>query len=319
MAEPARLTGALAPDALRCAAAWDTWLVAERRAARHTLDAYRRDVAGFLLFLHEHLGVAVAVADLAGLSVGDFRAWLASLRRAGLQASSTARALSAVRGFFRYCARNGLFECPAVQAVRSPKLPQPVPKALGVGEAAEVLDAAALMAEEPWVQARDLAVVTLLYGAGLRIAEALALDRRDAPFGDALHVTGKGGKDRLVPVLPVVAAAVEAYLGLVPFRQAPADPLFLGTKGGRLGARRVQELMARLRGALGLPASATPHALRHSFATHLLGAGGDLRTIQELLGHASLTTTQRYTKVDTAALLSAYDRAHPRGRGRPPA
>jgi len=312
MAAPAGLGFLPDPATAAAVARWQAWLRAERRASPHTLDAYLRDLWQFLDFLGTHLGGAPGPTELAALKPLDFRAWLARRHRAEYEPASTARALSAVRGFFRFAAKNGLFANGALSAVRAPRLKPGVPKALTAGEALHAVEAAGTVADEPWVQARDAAVVTLLYAAGLRIAEALSLRRRDAPLPEAMTIRGKGGKDRLVPLLPVARAAVDAYLGLVPFALAPAGPLFVGLKGGPLGARRVQELMQRLRGALGLPAEATPHALRHSFATHLLGAGGDLRTIQELLGHASLSTTQRYTAVDAAALLAAYDRAHPR-------
>ena len=300
-------------------AAWEDWLAIERRASGHTVAAYGRDLAGFLDFLTDHLGGEPGLNDLAGLRAGDFRAWLA--RRAGqdFARTSIARALSVVRGFFRFLERRGYLANPAIAAVRTPKLPRTVPRPLAEGDALEVVaeagSGAGEAAEAGWVARRDIAVFTLLYGCGLRISEALALDRRVAPLGETLTVLGKGGKERRLPVLPAVQLALDDYLAACPFEPGPDGPLFLGVRGRRLGAREVQRRMQDLRGRLGLPDSATPHALRHSFATHLLAGGGDLRAIQELLGHASLSTTQRYTGVDASRLRAVYDAAHPRARG----
>ncbi len=306
----------------RAVAGWYDRLAAERRASPHTLDAYARDLSAFLGFLARHTGGPPGLSVLDDLKPGDFRAWLARRTREGLARSSTARALSVVRGFFRYLDREGLVHNAAISAVRSPKLPHAVPRALSVDEAAEVLGAAAspLDGETPaWVAARDTAIFALLYGCGLRIGEALGLDRRDAtPWAEGsaetMVIDGKGGKQRLVPLLPAVRRAVADYLRLYP-GCLPADgPLFVGVRGGRLNPRMVQGRLAELRAQLGLPAQATPHALRHSFATHLLAGGGDLRTIQELLGHASLSTTQRYTDVDASRLMEVYRHAHPRAK-----
>ena len=296
------------------AARWRTWLQSERRYSEHTLTGYNRDLNGFLEFVAQHLGRAPGLDDLAALRSLDFRAYLARRRNDGLAPASLARALSVVRGFFRFCERQGLLANAAIHNLRTPKQPHGVPKPLTVNEAAAALDAVAMLSDEPWVQARDAAVLTLLYGCGLRIAEALGLNRDQAPLQDSLMVRGKGGKERLVPVLPVVAAAVRAYLDLCPFELPGQGPLFLGVRGKRLDQRIVRGQMQRLRIALGLPATATPHALRHSFATHLLSGGGDLRTIQELLGHASLSTTQRYTEVNAEHLLDVYRKAHPQAR-----
>lgn len=302
-------------DLLQAIERWHRWLESERRVADLTLAAYRRDVGGFLAFLNEHLAEDVTLAALAGLRTTDFRAWLARRQREGFDAASTARALSAVRGFFGFLARRGLADNAAIQAVRTPKRRARLPRPLSPDDARATVAEAGRATDEAWVQARDVAVIGLLYGCGLRISEALGLNRRAAPLGDTVVVDGKGGKQRLVPVLDAVARGVDRYLDLCPFVQAPDDPLFLGVKGKRLNPRIIQLRVAELRGALGLPESATPHALRHSFATHLLSAGGDLRTIQELLGHASLSTTQRYTEVDTEALMAAYNAAHPRAKG----
>jgi len=311
MAEPAGLT--TSPSGLPAAIeGWRRWLEAERRAAGHTTSAYLRDLAAFLDFLAGHLGGPATLEALAGLKPADFRAWLAMRAGAGYRKTSTARALSSVRSFFRYLKRAGLAENAAIGQMRGPKLPHGVPKPLTESEAAATLEQAGALAGADWIGKRDAAVLALLYGCGLRIDEALSLDLGDRPAGETMMVRGKGGKDRVVPVLPAVHEAIETYLAACPYPLSRAGALFVGARGGRLGARTVQGLMAKLRVRLGLPASATPHALRHSFATHLLAAGGDLRAIQELLGHASLSTTQRYTDVDADALLAVYDRAHPR-------
>ncbi len=307
---------AIADAALRRAAGhWYDQLSAERRASPHTLAAYVRDLGAFLDFLAFHQGGPPGLADLAALKAGDFRAWLAHRTQAGLARSSTARALSVVRGFFRFLDREALAHNAAIGAIRSPRRTRAVPKALAVAETSELIAAAGEPERDtsaPWVAARDVAVLTMLYGCGLRISEALGLNRRDVPTGGSLTVDGKGGKQRRVPVLPIVDNAIAAYVAVCPYRLAPDGPLFVGVRGGRLNPRIVQARMQSLRAQLGLPKEATPHALRHSFATHLLGAGGDLRAIQELLGHASLSTTQRYTDVDAERLLEVYDRAHPR-------
>jgi integrase/recombinase XerC len=292
---------------------WRAWLAHERRASPHTLDAYDRDLRLFLGFLAGHLGGAPSLADLAALRPGDFRAFLASEQARGRAKASVARSLSVVRNLLKFLSRRGLAENAAIGSVRTPKLARPVPKALSIPEAAELLDQAELEGSEPWHGARDAAMLALLYGAGLRLGEALALARRDAPVAERpLTIMGKGRKTRLVPILPQVAAAVAAYLSACPWNPGPDGPLFLGARGGRLHPRLVQGMVARLRRGLGLPESATPHALRHSFATHLLAEGADLRAIQELLGHASLATTQRYTKVDLTQLLQVHRAAHPR-------
>ncbi len=308
------------PAAADLATAVETWLsrlADERRRSEHTIAAYRRDVSDLLGFLTEHRGAAVDLAALGELTVRDVRAWLARRAAEGRARTSTARALSAVRVLFRHLEREGVPVSSALSLVRAPKTPRGVPRPLSEGQAKAVVDLNTVSAGSPdWTARRDTAVLLLLYGCGLRIGEALGLDRADAPAADAklhsLMITGKGNKQRVVPVLPVVAEAIADYLAACPYSLAPGDPLFVGVRGKRLQPRLVQQTMARLRGALGLPASATPHALRHSFATHLLAGGGDLRTIQELLGHASLSTTQRYTEVDEAGLLAAYAAAHPR-------
>jgi integrase/recombinase XerC len=306
---------AVAPDLSAAIAEWQSWLAAERRTSPHTLAAYGSDLAFFLDFLAEHLGEVPSLEELATLRAADFRAWLAHRAGKGLERSSTARALSTVRGFFRFLDRRGLVHNPALAAVRTPKLPRSLPKPIAESEALAVPDTAVELASSPWQGKRDKAILALLYGAGLRIGEALGLTRREAPQKPGMiAITGKGSKQRLVPILPVVADAVADYVKTCPWHLAPNGPLFVGARGGPLNPRLVQRQMEKLRGALLLPDTATPHALRHSFATHLLAGGGDLRAIQELLGHASLSTTQRYTEVDSARLAAVYDKAHPRAR-----
>jgi integrase/recombinase XerC len=296
---------------------WIGQLAAERRASDHTVAAYRRDVGDFIDFMAAHFGEDVSCRILSALKPGDFRAWLAMRGGRAYARSSTARALSAVRTFFRHLDREGLVRNAAIGAVRAPRLPRSVPKALTESETDDLLAAAGTPARPggpSWVAARDLAVILLLYGCGLRISEALSLDRDDVPRDGALTITGKGGKTRMVPVLPVVVQAIDDYLRRCPHGAGAEGPLFVGMRGGRLNARTVQKRIQELRAELDLPPETTPHAMRHSFATHLLGAGGDLRAIQELLGHASLSTTQRYTDVDSARLRDVYARAHPRAR-----
>ncbi|MGO8921090.1 MAG: tyrosine recombinase XerC [Stellaceae bacterium] len=306
---------AAAPDLVEAIARWQRWLGDERRASPHTLAAYGSDLAAFLDFLGEHRGAEPSLAELGALTPADFRAYLAARAGDAAARSSTARGLSVLRGFFRFLDRRGLVRNAALAAVRTPKLPRSVPKALSADDADTALDAAE-DARAPWIGKRDVAILTLLYGCGLRLGEALGLTRRQAPVAPGpLTVTGKGNKTRQVPVLPQVAEAVAGYLALCPYRLAPEEPLFLGARGGPLHPRLVQKKMQELRAQLGLPEKATPHALRHSFATHLLAGGGDLRAIQELLGHASLTTTQRYTAIDAARLIAVYDKAHPRAKG----
>jgi len=294
-------------------AAWLTWLQAQRRASPHSLDAYRRDLAGFVGFLAEHRGEPPSLASFARLDRNDIRAWLTARAARGLMASSTSRALSALRGFFRFLARRGLAENAAALTMRNPRTARSVPKALTAAEVDDALDGIGELSDEPWIAKRDAALLTLLYGCGLRLGEALSLARADLRAARAgyLTVTGKGRKQRRLPVLPIVAEALDDYVAACPYRH---DPLFLGARGGPLNPRIVQDRLQRLRLLLGLPDTATPHALRHSFATHLLAGGADLRAIQELLGHASLSTTQRYTEVDAAALMAVYDRAHPRAK-----
>jgi len=291
--------------------AWRRDLGAVRRLAPKTLEAYGRDLGQFLNFLGPHSGGPVSIATLRDMRAADLRAFMAKRREDGIEARSLARGLSAIKSFFRFLEREGVLATEALNIVRTPKTKKSLPKALTVREAKATIATTDELEDRPWVAARDMAVLSLCYGAGLRISEALALSRADLD-GPALRVTGKGGKTRLVPLIDNVRASIETYLKLCPFPLTPSQPLFRGVKGGVLSPRLIQSRMTQLRGALGLPPSATPHALRHSFATHLLGRGGDLRAIQELLGHASLSTTQIYTGVDTERLLDAYRAAHPR-------
>ncbi len=296
---------------------WLEHLGAERRYSPKTLEAYGRDVRQWLGFLAEHLGKKLTLADLEQLEPRDVRAFLAARRAAGLTGRSLMRTLAGTRSFARHLERNGKGAVGALSAVRSPKLPKTLPKPLAVSAAKRIVETELRAGEdrEPWILARDAAVLALLYGSGLRISEALALERHEVPEpgqGDAIVVTGKGNKTRMVPVLQQVLGLIADYVAICPYGLAAEDPLFVGAKGGRLSPRIVQLAMAGLRGALGLPQTATPHALRHSFATHLLARGGDLRAIQELLGHASLSTTQIYTEVDAERLIEIYRNAHPR-------
>lgn len=298
-----------------CRDALQTWLQglsALNGAAAHTISAYQGDLAGFLIFMTEHSGTPQGLGALARISTTDMRAWMARERSSGTGARSLARKLSAVKSFYRWLAEREGFEPTAVLAARAPKFQKKLPRPLAEEAARAVIEAVEGQSETDWVAARDVAVVTMLYGCGLRISEALGLEGRHAPLPASLRISGKGGKERLVPVIDAARKAVDHYLQLSPHPQAPDKPLFRGVRGGALNPRQIQGAMARARAQLGLPATATPHALRHSFATHLLEAGGDLRAIQELLGHASLSTTQAYTAVDTAHLMAVYNRSHPK-------
>ena len=303
-----------APDVAAEIGRWLGYLGAERRMSPKTLEAYARDVGQFLDFLTQHLGGAPSLKALARLSPADVRAFMAARRSEGLSSRSLMRVMAGTRSFARFLERNGKGKVGALSAVRAPKIGKTLPKPLAIAAAKRISDTDLRDGEarEPWVIARDAAVLGLLYGSGLRISEALSLKRKDFSKRDAITVTGKGNKTRMVPVLRQVAKLISDYVALCPI-DLPADgALFVGTRGGPLSPRVVQLAMATLRGALGLPDTATPHALRHSFATHLLARGGDLRAIQELLGHASLSTTQIYTAVDSERLLEVYASAHPR-------
>jgi|TARA_R100000935_G_scaffold48887_2_gene73762 integrase/recombinase XerC len=306
----------LSPDASadQAVVAWLAYLTQERRASPRTVESYGAAGRRYVAFLQQHRGGGLTVGGLGGVQTAELRAWLAHLRQGEhpLAPRSLSQALSAVRGFHRYLDRRLGVANAAVTLVRGPRIKPGAPRPVTEDQARGLIAEPGLDPDrEGWEASRDAAVLTLLYGCGLRISEALSLKRSDAPLGEGLRITGKGGKARLVPVLPAVAEAITDYLGELPFILAPDDALFRAKRGGPLSPRHVQATVQILRGRLGLPDSATPHALRHSFATHLLGAGADLRSIQDLLGHASLSTTQRYTEVDAARLLAAYAKAHP--------
>jgi integrase/recombinase XerC len=303
----------VATDLRQTLAAWFAHLAGERQSSPHTLVAYERDLRQFLNWLKEDQARPPALADLATLDAKRLRAFMAARRRAGLSSRSLARTMSALRAYFRWLEAEDVGHNRAILQIALPKVPHGIPKPLTVAKAAAVVDGAAT-GELRWLAARDTAVLLLLYCCGLRISEALGMRRGEAPLPgrDVVRITGKGGKERMVPVLPIAQHAVRDYLDLCPYPLAADAPLFLGAKGGPLRARIVQLLMQNLRIGLGLPETATPHALRHSFATHLLSAGADLRQIQELLGHASLSTTQVYTEVDRDRLMAVYAKAHPR-------
>ncbi len=302
----------ISPAAADALEGWLTHQRALKGSAENTLKAYHGDVVDFLAFITGHKGAPQGLGALSDMSVTDMRAWMAHTRSTGVSARSLARKLSAVKAFYKWLADREGFEPTAVLSTRAPKFQKKLPRPLAEDAARDLIDAIELQSEKPWVAARDVAVVTVLWGCGLRISEALSLQGKDAPLPSSLRIIGKGGKERVVPVLPAAQAAVDNYLKSCPFLIEQDGPLFRAVRGGALAPGAIQKVMARARMQLGLPASATPHAMRHSFATHLLNAGGDLRAIQELLGHASLSTTQAYTAVDTARLMEVYDRAHPK-------
>ncbi|MCC1494690.1 tyrosine recombinase XerC [Cognatishimia sp. F0-27] len=293
------------------------WLESTRALkgrSKNTIAAYGNDVADFIAFLTAHHAEPQGLAPLARVSVLDMRAYLAHLRGGGLGSRSMARKLSAVKSFYRWLAEREGFEPTAVLAARAPKFQKKLPRPLSEDAARAMIESVEMQARDGWIGARDAAVITLLYGCGLRISEALGLTGRDLPLGDTLRIIGKGNKERLVPVLPVARSAMDTYLRLCPYPTEPDMAVFRGARGGALNPRLIQKVTERARMQLGLPATATPHAMRHSFATHLLAAGGDLRAIQELLGHSSLSTTQAYTAVDEVQLMKVYEASHPQAR-----
>ncbi|MCD2359076.1 tyrosine recombinase XerC [Sulfitobacter mediterraneus] len=304
--------GLISPAARDALQNWLSQQRALKGAAENTLTAYQGDVAEFLAFMTVHKGDAQGLGALSKITISDMRSWMAQTRSGDVGPRSMARKLSSVKAFYRWLSEREGFEPTAVLSTRSPKFTKKLPRPLAVDAAKALLDCVEIQSDRPWVSARDVAVLTLLWGCGLRISEALGLRGADAPLPDVLRIVGKGGKERVVPVLPAAQAAVAEYLRLCPHMQSDEAPLFRGIRGGALGARAIAQVMADARMQLGLPATATPHAMRHSFATHLLDAGGDLRAIQELLGHASLSTTQAYTAVDTARLMEVYNKAHPK-------
>lgn len=290
-------------------AQWQSWLLNERRYSPHTLDAYSRDLSGFFDFAAEHLGKVPETADLAKLEVRDFRAYLSQRATRHIDKSSLARELSTLKNFFKWLARYDILRNPALSVIRTPRRAKVLPKALEVNDTFNVIDEAQNLASNSWQGLRDMAIFTLLYGCGLRISEALSLNVGDIGNNDFLRIKGKGNKERIVPLLPVVVENINKYLAECPYQPKQGEPLFLGARGDRLVPRIIQRQMQKIRAYLGLPDNLTPHALRHSFATHLLAEGTDLRSIQELLGHASLTTTQRYTDVQIETLKKEYDKA----------
>lgn len=303
------------PDLAAKKAEWLDHLHLQRRVSEKTLEAYDRDVTQFLRFLTDHLGESPGVPDVADLKPADIRGFMAFRRRAnGASGRTLARGLAGIRSFFRFLEKQGLANPAALSAIRPPKESRPLPRPLPASQARAVTQSDSSLHEDPWIAARDAAVLTLLYGAGLRISEAIGLNLEDRPVAGqkSMRVIGKGGKERIVPLLPIINSAIDDYITLCPYVLTRGEKLFRGARGGPLRARLIQSALQKIRSALGLPAKATPHALRHSFATHLLEAGGDLRSIQELLGHASLSTTQIYTAVDTSHLLDVYQKSHPR-------
>ncbi|MEM9499846.1 MAG: tyrosine recombinase XerC [Pseudomonadota bacterium] len=303
------MASAAARDALE---AWLSYIRGVRGASEHTIAAYAGDLRTFLEFVTLHRGESQGLNALAGVDITDMRAWMAHARASGVESRTLARKLSAVKSFYRWLAEREGFDPSAVLAARTPKFQRALPRPLSPEDASDVLDVSEKQHDKAWLNARDHAVITLLYGCGLRISEALGLRAEAAPLGESLRIVGKGGKERIVPVIAPARDAVNDYVRRCPHALNSGTPLFRGVRGGPLRPRAVQKLMQIVRLQLGLPASATPHAMRHSFATHLLNAGGDLRAIQELLGHASLSTTQAYTDVDTSRLMEVYNRAHPK-------
>ncbi|PWK58283.1 tyrosine recombinase XerC [Silicimonas algicola] len=291
---------------------WLAELAAVGGRSPRTVEAYGSNVAAFLAFLQTHDGDGAGTARIGRLTLQDMRSWMAHERARGLSARSLARALSAVKNFVAWMAEREGFDPSAVLMTRTPRFKNKLPRPLAEDAARAMIETVELQTSAGWTGLRDQAVLTLLYGCGLRISEALGLMGRDLPLGESLRIFGKGGKERIVPVLPVARRAVAAYAEACPFDLTPEAPAFRAMRGGGLGPRHIQKVMEQARAQLGLPATATPHAMRHSFATHLMNAGGDLRAIQELLGHASLSTTQAYTAVDTARLMEVYEASHPR-------
>ena len=305
------------PDCQEAIADWQQWIINEKQASKNTLDAYSRDLSAFLIFMTEHLAKRPSVSDLIKLKAADFRSFLSHRlikNEKQIAHSTLARSMSTVRNFFRFLEVTDRGKNKTLESVKSPRLKPPMPKPLGEDETFELLKAAKNLSATPWIAARDFAILTTLYGCGLRIAEALSLNNSVFPMGEEITILGKGRKERMIPVIPAVREAVDAYVAIRPFNYDREEPLFVGARGKRLNPGVVQRQMRKLRTILALPDSATPHSLRHSFATHLLTSGGDLRSIQELLGHSSLSSTQRYTSVNTNHLKRIYNKSHPRSR-----
>lgn len=303
-----------APDLAAIYAEWVRYLSLEKHFSKHTLRAYTSDMEYFFSFLMRHLGKPPSMNDLGDASIRDFRSWLSKKTMEGAGAATRARSLASVRNFLKWLDRNGHLHNPAISSIRTPKMPKKIPRALPPKQAREVVENADSIPKENWIGMRDRALFMLLYGCGLRIDEALQLNYGTRPLNAEVRVMGKGSKERMVPVIPVVEKMLNQYLAVVPFPMEKETPLFLGAKGGRLAQGVAQRDLRNLRKAIGLPESVTPHALRHSFATHILVGGADLRTIQELLGHASVSTTTRYTDYDNAQIMEIYMKAHPRAK-----
>lgn len=301
-----------APDLADAFGQWLRWLKVEKNLSRHTLRAYTNDVSQFIDFLCHHHGRTPALWDLSDTSLRDFRSWMSGQSMNGASAATRARALSGIKNFFKWMDREGILHNAALKSVRTPKQPRKLPRPLFEKQALQVLDAPSITDQDAWIMRRDQALMTLLYGCGLRIDEALSLNIRDLPRDGFIRVLGKGRKERQVPVLKIVIDALDAYRAICPFNETQDRPLFLGARGKRMRQQIAQKAMRDMRASLGLPETATPHALRHSFATHLLQNGANLREIQELLGHASLSTTQRYTDINAKELIDIYKRSHPR-------
>ena len=316
MAQPSGLkhqTLALcAADLVETLEKWSDYLQFEKQVSHHTYRAYTSDLTHFLTFLNEHTGTKPSLNEISGTSITDFRSWMSRKAMDGASNASRARSLSGIKNFLSWLDKNGIAHNAAISAMRSPKLPHKLPRPLQEKQASDVLENADLICKEDWIGQRDRALFTLLYGCGLRIDEALKLNIEDMPKDGVITVTGKGGKERQVPVIDIVETTLNAYLDQCIFPKGKDRPLFVGARGARLNQGVAQKAMRGLRATLGLPETATPHALRHSFATHLLQNGANLREIQELLGHSSLSTTQRYTEVDAAKLMRVYKNAHPR-------
>jgi integrase/recombinase XerC len=312
MTIPSQTLAICAPDLAARMHEWQDYLRHERNVSRHTLRAYCTDLSHFITFLQDHNGKAPGLDDISSTGLRDFRAWMSKKAMEGAGNASRARSLSGIKNFLSWLDKNGIMHNAAISAVRTPKLAHKLPRALHENQAERLLDSIAMLEASDWVILRDRALFTLLYGCGLRIDEALSLNIHDMPRGGVLRVTGKGRKQREVPVIDIVEKTIKAYIETCPFRPLPERALFIGERGKRLNQGIAQKALRNLRGLLGLPETATPHALRHSFATHLLQNGANLREIQELLGHASLSTTQRYTEVNAEELIRIYKAAHPR-------
>ena len=304
----------ISPGVLDILSDWLAIKSAVQSRSDNTIKAYQQDLLDFFGFLTQHHGAKLGKSALCTIALSDMRAWMAHLRREKISPRSLARKLSAVKSFYRWFSETEGFDATAVLSVKSPKFQSRLPRPVSEDAAKSILECVQMQSNEPWVAARDLAVIVLLYGCGLRISEALSLKGKDAPFSRTLRIKGKGGKERFVPVLKIAAQSVQDYIRLCPFELGGDDPLFRGIRGGGLNPRQIQKVLEQTRHQLGLPSTVTPHAFRHSFATHLLNAGGDLRSIQELLGHSNLSTTQAYTAVDTARLLEVYQDTHPKAQ-----